>query len=319
MKREFVDLLQCNNCSNLTLQLTIAKENSNGIEEGSLLCSRCQKCFPIKEGIPELLSKITGDIVLEIESSEGTAKRRYSEEKDIYNEEYLLSLPYVTNRRVANYGGWIRKVSYFEQVFEMLGNGKGKKILDIGAGTTWATRYFAKMGYDAIALDVVKGFCRGMVSSKTFYKHDNIYYENILAPMENIPIKSETIDVVFSINSFHHARDLNVVFSEVCRVLKADGGVAYIVEDVSGLLLRAYAEWSAKRQRDKHRHYDHAYSFNDYKKAIESANLKMELILPERFVNRLRWIRKTPRRLLSILHQLAIYLWMAGFILKIEK
>ncbi|MDW5563790.1 MAG: methytransferase partner Trm112 [Methanomassiliicoccus sp.] len=55
MKRQLMDILACPVCKHHPLGLEVVSENDEGIVEGKLCCPRCGTCFPIDEGIPDLI------------------------------------------------------------------------------------------------------------------------------------------------------------------------------------------------------------------------------------------------------------------------
>ena len=318
MTGQFIELLKCNRCNNSVLKLNKIGIVSSEIDEGEILCNNCHAIFHIRDGIPEFLHDLPKDVLEEINSSEGVSKFCYLKEPEVYNDEWLLSLPSVTDKRVNNFEGWQAKIPTFEQALNDFPVGHGEKLLDIGASTTWTTRYFAKKGYDCIALDIVKGMYRGLSSSKVYFKHDNIYYERILAPMENMPLKDNSIDHVFSINSLHHSNNLIKVFSEIARVLKP-GGYGYLVDDTVGYLLKHKREKEAKKARELNQHNDHVYSLHGYKKAISEANLHLEIILPLKFRQRVGFIGKLPVNMVKRIYLFISVVRGAGFIFKVKK
>jgi uncharacterized protein YbaR (Trm112 family) len=55
MKKELMDILACPMCKG-DLELSIDKEDEKGeVVTGSLYCKKCDECYPIEEGIPNLL------------------------------------------------------------------------------------------------------------------------------------------------------------------------------------------------------------------------------------------------------------------------
>jgi uncharacterized protein YbaR (Trm112 family) len=54
LKRDLVDILCCPVCKG-GLSLTVNREDGKDILEGVLACGKCQKGFPIEDGIPNLL------------------------------------------------------------------------------------------------------------------------------------------------------------------------------------------------------------------------------------------------------------------------
>lgn len=269
--------------------------------QGELFCANCLTVFYLRDGIPDFLCDLPNETQEEIKSSQGVATFCYPKEPDVYNDEFLLALPYIRNHRVDNFRGWERKVSTFEQVLNDLPAGKGKKLLDIGASTTWATRYFAKKGFDCIALDIVTGMYRGLSSSKVFFRDEGVYYERLLAPMENIPLRPGSIDCIFSINSLHHSAHLKRVFAEISRVL-SPGGIGYLIDDTTGFLTRSKNQKEARLAREINQHNDHIYSLSDYKEAISSSNLSLEIMLPMRFLDKIGALRSTPDFFLRIIY-----------------
>ena len=54
MKRELMDILACPMCKG-DLELAVTEEKEAEIVSGSLYCSGCDVCYPIDDGIPNLL------------------------------------------------------------------------------------------------------------------------------------------------------------------------------------------------------------------------------------------------------------------------
>lgn len=318
MKAQFIEFLRCNRCDSSALNLKKIMIPSDDIMEGEILCNSCNTIFQIKDGIPEFLNDVPQDVLDEIISSEGVSKFCYPKEPEVYNDEWLLSLPYVKDKRVNNYEGWKSKIPTFEQALNDFPKGHGEKLLDIGASTTWTTRYFSRKGYDCVALDIVRGKYRGLLSSKVYFEKDNIFYERILAPMENIPLKSNSMDYVFTINSLHHTNNLNKVFFEISRILKP-GGYGYLVDDTVGYLFKHKREKQAKQARESNRHNDHVYSLYEYKKAISEANLDLEIIIPFRFKQKVGILQKLPVNILRNIYLFVSVVRGAGFIFKVKN
>ncbi len=142
---------------------------------------------------------------------------------------------------------------------------------------------------------------RGLDSRRVYFQNDNIHYEGILAPMENIPLADNSIDVVFSINSLHHSADLGQVFREIARILKPSG-VAYLLEDTAGFLRRSKKEKEAQYQREHLQHNDHVYSFSQYRKFVCDAELDLKVELPMRFKDKIGFLRYAPRFILNLIY-----------------
>jgi uncharacterized protein YbaR (Trm112 family) len=56
MKKELMDIICCPTCKG-GLQLSIDQEKDNEINQGHLLCNKCNVTYDIIDGIPDLLPK----------------------------------------------------------------------------------------------------------------------------------------------------------------------------------------------------------------------------------------------------------------------
>ena len=58
MKKDMMDILCCPNCKS-SLKLEIEKEEKDEVISGTLLCSKCNKKYPITESIPNFIDEIS--------------------------------------------------------------------------------------------------------------------------------------------------------------------------------------------------------------------------------------------------------------------
>jgi len=108
----------------------------------------------------------------------------------------------------------------FEQkkLLPLLGNIRGKKILDAGAGTGRLAVELAKFpGAKVTALDV-----SAEMLDRLKKKNQNI--ECVVGDAENLPFMSGSFDVVLAAFLMVHLKDPRRFFDEAYRVLK-DGGI----------------------------------------------------------------------------------------------
>ncbi|HNX08524.1 MAG TPA: methytransferase partner Trm112 [Methanothrix sp.] len=54
MKRDLLDILACPLCKG-DLALEVFEENEKEIVTGKLSCKACKECYPIEDGIPNML------------------------------------------------------------------------------------------------------------------------------------------------------------------------------------------------------------------------------------------------------------------------
>ncbi len=114
-----------------------------------------------------------------------------------------------------------KKESYLDsfekdKLLPMLGDLKGKKVLDVGAGTGRLTLRLAKLGADVTALDISEEMLKKLkVKAKKI--------KDVIGDCESMPFEDESFDVVVATFHIVHLKGLKRFFDEVYRVLKPSG------------------------------------------------------------------------------------------------
>ncbi len=101
-------------------------------------------------------------------------------------------------------------------VFKLLGNVKGKKVLDLGCGPGLHAKKLLKKGASVWGVDISQAllqFAEQEAPKAHFQK----------ASMTNLPFADTFFDIVLASLSLNHVKNLNKAFSEVHRVLKKKG------------------------------------------------------------------------------------------------
>lgn len=114
-----------------------------------------------------------------------------------------------------------------EKVMDFLGDIKGKKIMDIGAGTGYFTVRMAKKGAHVIAADVDDQFQEYL--KKRIIKEgltENVKIRKI--PFDNPSLKTAEVDMVFLVNTYHHIENRVEYFKKVKQGLKKGGELVVI-------------------------------------------------------------------------------------------
>lgn len=101
----------------------------------------------------------------------------------------------------------------------LLGDIRGKKILDIGCGLGESSTYFAMEGADVTASDVSPGM---LELAKKVAARFSVNLSTHLASADENRLPDETFDVVYAANILHHS-DIAQVLEEARRVLKPGG------------------------------------------------------------------------------------------------
>ncbi|HLC78094.1 MAG TPA: class I SAM-dependent methyltransferase [Candidatus Nanoarchaeia archaeon] len=108
-----------------------------------------------------------------------------------------------------------------ESYYKLLGNLKGKKILEIGCGGAQCGVAMAKQGAKVIGIDISE---EQLKFAKELSKKNKVniqFYQGDIKKLSQI--KSNSQDIVFTAFALHYVADLHSCFKEVYRVLKKNG------------------------------------------------------------------------------------------------
>ena len=86
-------------------------------------------------------------------------------------------------------------------------------ILDVGAGTCLAAKYFLKQGKQVVSVDPSESLLAQGIGA------------TIVGKAEKIPFKDGTFDTVISVTALHHA-DIGKALQDIKRVAKDDATIA---------------------------------------------------------------------------------------------
>lgn len=104
-----------------------------------------------------------------------------------------------------------------DDIVDLLGDLKGKTVMDIGAGTGYFAFRLAKKGATVIAADVDERFIEYI---------ENKQVQNVttrLVPYDNSDLKPNEVDAVIIVDTYHHIENRIDYFKVVLKGLKKDG------------------------------------------------------------------------------------------------
>jgi SAM-dependent methyltransferase len=153
--------------------------------------------------------------------NEGTngmsAKKGWNIISKEYQEKTQISLEDV------HYG----PISPGELELKLLGNVKGKRVLEIGCGGGQNTIVLAKWGAKSAGLDISK---EQIKYARKLAKKNNVTAPFYVGNMENLSMfKNESFNIVLSSHAIGYAEDPKQVFQEVFRVLQRNGLFVFCV------------------------------------------------------------------------------------------
>ena len=113
---------------------------------------------------------------------------------------------------------------------ELVGDCRGKHILEIGSGTGRFTKELVKHGASVVCVDLSRqmhGHARSAI-------HNNSVEYFVMSGL-HLGFESETFDVCLTINMMSHIKNESLLFAEVKRVLKKSGFFVANFPNMSGL------------------------------------------------------------------------------------
>jgi SAM-dependent methyltransferase len=112
-----------------------------------------------------------------------------------------------------------------ETELRLLGDLKGKRVLDLGCGGAQASVSFAKAGATAIGVDFS---AEQLAHGRRLCDAEEVRVELRQGDLADLAfLRADSIDVVFSANAFNYVEDLNRVLRQVHRVLKVGAPLVF--------------------------------------------------------------------------------------------
>lgn len=149
-----------------------------------------------------------------------------------YRGASLRALPYLDSGPFA--AQWsVRACSYeafIRHVVWPLASIKRRKldIIDLGAGNGWLCHRLARMGHQAVALDVRGDDVDGLGAAAEFLADDPELFKCVLSSFDDLPFDAASFDIAIFNASLHYAHDLNAVLEEAVRVVRQLGVIVIL-------------------------------------------------------------------------------------------
>lgn len=129
----------------------------------------------------------------------------------------------------------------------LLGDLRGKRVLELGCGAAQAAIAFAKAGATAIGVDFAP---TALAAARAAADSEEVKLELRLGDMADLAfLRADSIDLAFCAQAFQYVADLNRVFRQVHRVLKVGAPLVFSLphpsypaeaaaEDSGGIVVR---------------------------------------------------------------------------------
>jgi len=105
-------------------------------------------------------------------------------------------------------------------ILDLLGDVRGKRILDIGSGLGESALYFASLGAQVVATDISEKMlelCRQNAAAM------GLEINTVVSSAENLNVKDDSFDIVYAANALHHVPDRNRMLQNARSALKPGG------------------------------------------------------------------------------------------------
>lgn len=196
MKPRIAALLVCPECSG-PLVLETRVQQGDEIVSGSLGCSKCQRAFPIRDGIPRFVA----------------------------NDAYATSFSFEWKRwRRTQFDTASRKTSL--STFEASTGRRpedlaGKLVLDAGCGAGRYMDVVARGGAEIVGVDLSLAV---EVAQRNLGNLTLCHF--VQADLLHLPFPAGTFDFIYSLGVLHHTPDTREAFLRLAQTLKPGGEVA---------------------------------------------------------------------------------------------
>ncbi len=205
----------------------------------TLRCVNCATQFALHNGIPQLLKPERAQSMQDY--CEKYDRLRLQEGWASTQPEFYFQLPFrdLTNRHVNE---WRLRVKSFQQLqtwLEKKYGARSLRILDAGAGSGWMSRLLAP-SHEVLATDVNAG-------PHGLHAHAQRRFMAVQAELDNLPLASQSFELVIANASAHYANDARQFFAEAARVLRPGGNLIIMDSPV----YRDEAAVSAAHQRTR--------------------------------------------------------------------
>ena len=105
-------------------------------------------------------------------------------------------------------------------ILSEMGDLRGLRLLDIGAGLGESSVYFALRGAEVTCTDISPGMVK---FASELGRINGVQIQAMVSPAEELTLPKDYFDIVYMANVTHHVADKDSLYREVNRVLKPGG------------------------------------------------------------------------------------------------
>ncbi len=247
LTRDLLDRLCCPACPEQALEAEIREQSDRGIAEADLRCPRCECSFPVRDGIPDMVSPSL------MSADDWTRWQEHLEGFQARSHKRLESPNAVINKFDKSFA--------MQEDFAAFTQIDGGSVLDVGCGPGKFRHRFQAPGPEYIGIDPIPlPECRD--------------FPYLRALAERLPVRKNSLDHVTALGALDHFKDCDAFMQEVVRVLKPSGSFHLLqsVHEVRGPM--SLLKWLAHEAKDaledrttKSEHADAPKHMHEYSRA----------------------------------------------------
>jgi SAM-dependent methyltransferase len=196
--------------------------------DDTLGCATCARRFEAGDGIPQLLDPSAPGIeskLRELEAWPVLAREQGWYEAD---DRIDAALPFLNRDLGWEDRAWGATEVGFQLLLDRFVR-PGDRVLEIGAGKSWAAQHLLPLGCEYVACDLIVDPVIGLGRGRFFESRVGGYLR-VQADGERLPFADASFDLAFCVATLHHALDLRAMVGELARVTRARGIVAGLNE-----------------------------------------------------------------------------------------
>lgn len=154
-----------------------------------------------------------------------------------------------------------RPLDFWEWAFHLVGDIRGKHVLEIGCGGGWITRMLAAKGAIVSAIDISE---EGCISTRLKLSQNGLPYDTVcVMDAHNMTFPAASFDLVFMAGTLHHV-NLPKVLEGVRRILRPGGAIVCYEPMRYGIAMRTLKEmWLQLNGLSDHNHTDNEEALTD--------------------------------------------------------
>jgi SAM-dependent methyltransferase len=241
--------------------------------DGALSCTRCGRTYPVEDGIALMLHPDLSGAREKLAEVAGWPEKAKAEGWYEPDDVVDTVLPFPA-REIPGWEdiSWLATGHSFQVLLDRyVMDGRGLRVLEVGAAKCWAAPYWRERDCEYVATDI-------LVDPKIGLGRGSFYgdFLRVQADAENLPFPDEAFDVVYGCAALHHALDLTRMVAEMARVTRPGGVVAGLNEGIRGIF-RDPANPDQSKEKELGIN-EHVHTVWTYSAAFRRAGLRVRRI-----------------------------------------